>query len=163
KAYIGDLNHLADSAQSSNPKLADVYRQLAQIAAGVHHIPNHKTVVVTVEEYFKYYNKPPAGVIGPSTVDPTGAKAAAAAAAKLAQFTTTIPIGVRINLQRAQNTGDVAAQRKYLQEEKAFLEKQLAKAQRDRNKQEELQALQAIGDVDSQLQSLQTASTKSHD
>src|SRR5579862_5590893 len=169
KRYVDQLTALANSAQSSQPKLAAVFRELAQIAANVHRIPSEKTVRIVIKEIYDAKPSKGGGILGEIAGGIESAlKNVGKEAAKYAKthhihaptpFTTTIPIGLQINLQRAQNANDVGAERRYLDEEKAFLQRELAKAEKAKNKQDELAALQALGAVDSQLSTLQTKST----
>lgn len=160
QAYIGDMNHLADQAQSTNPKLAEVERQLARIAAGVHHIPSQKLVQIIIDTVYKTSNKPPAGIIGPSNVNPPPAKGKEneRTGPRVAPFTTTIPIGLQVRFAQAQLDKNVAGERAALEAEKRFLEHELKLA---KNKQQRLAALQALQAVQDQLEALTTKASTS--
>lgn len=166
--FANQMRQMAANTQATNPKLAEAERELAAIAQRIHQIPNKKTMLLVIKTVYEEAGNAhaPAGLEGPAGPGhydpvPPSTKDKAKRHHYVAPFTVTIPVALQIKLQRAENAGDVAAQRKYLNEEKAFLLAELRKAQKAHNKQEELQALQAIGEVDSQLSSLQSSSAKS--
>lgn len=71
-----------------------------------------------------------------------------------APFTVTIPTNIQVRYAKAQYKGDVAGERRALDEEKKFLEAELKKARKAHDQQEELAALQALQTVKDQQASL---------
>jgi TP901 family phage tail tape measure protein len=161
--YVDRMQKLADSMQATNPRMARVIHNLVQIAEDMKRIPNAKTIRITVDETIRGTFS---GVrVGPGgDIFPTGSRTAVHGKQgsgsgtkptthhRSPRFTTNIPIDLQIKEQEAQNANNTALELKYLQEQKAFLERELQLA---KTKKQRLAALQAIGAVDSQISSLE--------
>jgi TP901 family phage tail tape measure protein len=165
QTYIEKMSKLETAMQKTDPRMALVIRRLIAIARDLHKIPNAKVIRLTLLETIRrqYVNVRvgPGGDLfpaGPRTAITGGSGSDGSGGThhhhhrRPPKFTTDIPIGLQIDVQRAQNAHNAAAELRYLKEELAFLERELrlAKTQKQR-----LAALQAIGAVEDQISSVE--------
>jgi hypothetical protein len=95
--YIQHLTRLADSARSSNPKLAAVYQRLIDIAQAVHKIPSKKTIEIILKYGGDVRIGPGGGIF------PTGPRSAFGAGPSGPQpVDLNLPRGIQMQLAAAQ-------------------------------------------------------------
>lgn len=172
QTFVDRMQKLEQAMEKTDPRMALVIRRLIEIARDMKRIPNAKVIHLTLEETirrrFENVRVGPGGDIfpaGPRTAitggDNTGGhKTKTTNRPRRAKFTTTIPIKLQVKLAGDQLHKNVPAEKRDLEEEKAFLERELRLAKTEKQRLAALQALQGVQDQLDSLDSKQASTAK---